>query len=833
MQLFFKSSIYFIILLGALILPCFGMDTEEEEQEQEQDKPPLALFPRASSLKLNKISPEDLSFTSFVKFIPFLTELDMRWLGLNDQQAGLFLGSLKNNKKIKKLNLSHNNLTDKSAISIADLIKEASFLYYVNLSWNENIGTEGGEALIKSLTNNTSLLELYLRGNSRIGESKKYDDSFAYEFNEALSLNTTLQILDLAGEGALKKSNGYFLKIGPGLKENKGLKIVYINGGPTRFFSSEYLHGAEEFIRCLNQNSTLEQVHMDCEGLILSPSSFITEELKKMFQFHSSLSDFNISVVPIINTSSVMEFINKALPYIQKNKNSIFIKYEEKTFSGKSIEELGKALGLFPDKEGLGISKMSLSDQGGASLLKSNFSFYNLKDLELCGNDLGDCSVQELSYLLGNPAFSLVNLDLADNKIGPEGFKAIGRSLKINKNLMALKVGGNPGLDEGLGSIIKGLLENSTLSKLDISNCGATARIAQCIEKLFHQQMPLRYLNLSFNQLGSEAGTQIARALEENTSLISLNMNNTDIGNQSAPAFANALAKNKRLRFLYLDSNAMFSDGVLQIINELLQNTSLQSLSLLKNNLNNNHWDKIFSILKENISLTTLNLSASRTNEEQQILNFLLQKNRISSKKKNAEINYTTQEEEDWFLFRKISDAAIDAQHSSKQNFLISSRGFDNETKQCAPRRIPQLEEISELEDKKYWDTSGGNFSNLIITPKAAATLSRLSKIGDYKEAFNYYEGGVILDLGKGEMSLEEEKNLKDLLSVFKKLTFFKIICGGRQHPFVESLQGCIIPLIKNRQQEVGFDLTECFINGIEEIISKAGGKIITKQDSY
>ena len=123
------------------------------------------------------------------------------------------------------------------------------------------------------------------------------------------------------------------------------------------------------------------------------------------------------------------------------------------------------------------------------------------------------------------------------------------------------------------------------------------------IAKVLNDKTSLTILWLSSNQIGDEGASEIAKALKHNTSLIILRLDSNQIGDEGASKIAKALKHNTSLSQLYLVFNEIRDEGASEIAKALKHNTLLTILSLIYNQIRVEGASEIAKALKHNTSL--------------------------------------------------------------------------------------------------------------------------------------------------------------------------------------------------------------------------------------
>ncbi|KUF94447.1 NLRC3 protein [Phytophthora nicotianae] len=129
---------------------------------------------------------------------------------------------------------------------------------------------------------------------------------------------------------------------------------------------------------------------------------------------------------------------------------------------------------------------------------------------------------------------------------------------------------------------------------------------------LAHGASRLRTLDLGFNRLTDKGATQLAEALETNTSLESLYLSGNEIGPAGTRALAQALTKNTHLRSLHLSGNNIGEEGARFLADGIAGNTGLRALYLGTNGIGATGMQSLATTLTHNKSLEELTLGQNK-----------------------------------------------------------------------------------------------------------------------------------------------------------------------------------------------------------------------------
>ena len=260
---------------------------------------------------------------------------------------------------------------------------------------------------------------------------------------------------------------------------------------------------------------------------------------------------------------------------------------------------------------------LQFTEQSGSALTKLLRVNKSLKKLDLSDNNISDsgaCCIFE--GLQQNTTLSKLNLSNT-GIIVPDTARSLTESLQVNKSLTHLDISQSPLLNYGARLIFENLQHNDTLSHLNISDFGMSANdpdTVKSLTKMICVNKSLTHLDISEN--GLELCSKIFESLQHNTTLVSLNLSDTGISDTD-PDTAKSLTKmfqlNKTLEHLDLSLNRFSDFGACCIFEGLQHNTTLVELYLGGNNVTGNDPATLKSLAKMfqvNKSLSCLDLSS-------------------------------------------------------------------------------------------------------------------------------------------------------------------------------------------------------------------------------
>lgn len=243
----------------------------------------------------------------------------------------------------------------------------------------------------------------------------------------------------------------------------------------------------------------------------------------------------------------------------------------------------------------------------GEILARNAFFAY----VRLGKNYLGDNGVVDLmTGIMDNT--TIVHLDLSNNNLSPEGCVFILKSLANHRTLYSLNLGSFEALHKNkLGKASKEeiknfLSQNSVIGVLNLYGVGVSEVITE-IAFGVTQSKSLVSLNLGGNALGPSEVNVIASPLRGSGVLV-LDLSENCIGNEGASIVADAIASEYFLQQLHLRGNQIGFKGCKEIFSSLYSNVYLEKLDLSQNPM---HFlpKEIANSLDNNTSLKDLNLS--------------------------------------------------------------------------------------------------------------------------------------------------------------------------------------------------------------------------------
>ena len=497
-----------------------------------------------------------------------------------------------NSSGLKVSNLDVQDLTDQTAEHFAVGLAESQSVQALKLNhcfWWNHCST-GAVSIFKSLEHNTSLEELDLSENSKL--TKGDSEAVGCAIERMLNVNRTLKLLnlakcDLSSEVASSFSNG--------LAQNHSVRKMILhsnNIGST---------GAVSIFRSLEYNTSLEELDLSQNSqLVVGDSEAVGCAIERMLNVNRTLKVLNLSGCGLNTT--VITLTTAGLAH---NACLTELDIGVDIFSRNNITSEGwvllfKALCNNTSLKKLDISGNNLRVEGSVALAEMLSCNKSLTELNLRGCDITEAELREIARgLLHNT--SLKKLDISQNymsfsrnKLEMEGSVALAEMLSCNKSLTELNLRGCDITEAELREIARGLLHNTSLKKLDISQnhtsfsrnkLGMEGSVA--LAEMLSCNKSLTELNLRGCDITEAELREIARGLLHNTSLKKLDISQkymrfsrNKLGIEGSVPLAEMLSCNKSLTELNLWGYDIFGAGLRELARGLLQNTSLQTLTL-------------------------------------------------------------------------------------------------------------------------------------------------------------------------------------------------------------------------------------------------------------
>ena len=396
--------------------------------------------------------------------------------------------------------------------------------------------------------------------------SSEINNGFAAAISRALTLNSTLNYLDL-GLNSIGDAGASCLS--QALTVNSTLN--YLDLGHNSIGSA----GASRLSQALTVNSTLN--HLDLGGNSIGDAGAC--RLSQALTVNSTLNHLNLGLNSIGDAGasglSQALAVNSSLTYLNLNNNSI---------SDAGASGLSQALTVNSTLNHLNLGLNIIGAAGASCLSQSLKSNSSLTCLHLMENSIGDAGTICFSQALAVNS-SLTTLNLSGNDFGDNGASCLSQVLAVNTTLTTLLLPNNSIGDAGASCLCEALKVNSSLTHLDLNqntNIGEVG--AFYLSQALTENSSLTNLNLSYNDNIGDAGAFfLSQALRVNSSLTTLGLSKNNISKAGASSLSQTLAVNSSLSCLDLSGNSIGDAGAFWLSQALRANSSLTKLNLNEN----------------------------------------------------------------------------------------------------------------------------------------------------------------------------------------------------------------------------------------------------------
>jgi Leucine-rich repeat (LRR) protein len=200
----------------------------------------------------------------------------------------------------------------------------------------------------------------------------------------------------------------------------------------------------------------------------------------------------------------------------------------------------------------------------------------SIKVLDISKNDLSEIGSAEILRDVLRINKTMTTLDLSENEFGQTtgAVECIAEGLGFNSTLLKIDLSNCALEDGGVSTLAQTLSSrNMTLQKLSLDNNFATSTsVGVLLEMMEQNSLHITDLDLRRNPIGSEGAYLLVRSLGNNTlpNLTRLSLPFCDIGNNGFISLTSALEQNTSLLHLVLHHDHDFSEGALLALAESL-----------------------------------------------------------------------------------------------------------------------------------------------------------------------------------------------------------------------------------------------------------------------
>lgn len=241
-------------------------------------------------------------------------------------------------------------------------------------------------------------------------------------------------------------------------------------------------------------------------------------------------------------------------------------------------------------------------------------------DIEInCKNEMNGKFFVDILPMMFCHSIHVILLDLENNHLTDQFLiknnnisnTSLLKSFKYLNNLQELNLKNNKIGDISAKNLFVYLIHSKCpLNKLDLSYNNISFESGKELCNLMIGLKKLKYLDISFNILGSIGIALISPGLQANGSINTLNLGHNGIGEEGCKYLIHSLEYNQSLKFLGLGGNCIVENGY-KYINEILKKIEIEEIDLHYNGCKGKGLNNMASFLEVNKSLKKIDLSGN------------------------------------------------------------------------------------------------------------------------------------------------------------------------------------------------------------------------------
>ena len=411
------------------------------------------------------VDKDDMAETALLS----VESLDLSFNKFNGNEFKKLFSALNYNNKLRKLNVSGNNISIDTASNISECLKVNQCLNELNLSVN-SLEDKGAEILAEAIKFNKTLQILDISRNS-ISKKGIMDIMEACTKTEARTLCQLVCTLNNLSEPELSKITGYIRK------EN----AVQIFHGS---WNSIYIKDFRLVINTTIQYLDLQQKSQSCSDNI--------KNVQDALWYMNTIAEYE----------AVLK--NCFEEYLKQQQQSLYLQnvYVE-YIQIKILCDCLKAnntiidLNLSSDEPVMIMNKLyKISDYEVPLISECLMINKTLRTLNLSGNKITDIGVEIIAEAIAN----LKILNLSGNNITDQGTNMLGQNIH---NLQELDISKNWISKEGIMIILEACTTNKTLHKLVCTHSNLSKSELDAINEYIVRENAVKIFEASWNSIDS------------------------------------------------------------------------------------------------------------------------------------------------------------------------------------------------------------------------------------------------------------------------------------------------------------------------------------------
>ena len=317
---------------------------------------------------------------------------------------------------------------------------------------------------------------------------------------------------------------------------------------------------------------------------------------------HISYANFSPNILTSI---SIQSFVNIPQHIIQNMRG---LDLSTNKLDGSACDLLAKVVPSMTRLEVLSLDSNPIGSGGAVEVIKA-LCGSGVKDLSLEDTGIGEPDCEALCELLKS-SHSLQYLHIVLNNLSSESVASIITGLSRNSSLTDLNISYTHFSMANVNSLASVLKDHSkcALTELELADCHISSEGAVKLSAALCKSTTLKHLNLTHNSIGEhvEGVTAVAEMLVENKTLTVLDLHDCHINSEGAVELAAALCKNSTLKDLDMNHNPIGVEGASSMSDMLYHNTSLEVLWLSDDSVGEEGVHQLINSLKHNQTLRHL-----------------------------------------------------------------------------------------------------------------------------------------------------------------------------------------------------------------------------------
>ena len=388
---------------------------------------------------------------------------------------------------------------------------------------------------------------------------------------------------------------------------------------------------AEKLLNAVNLNNhaklvvlsdnKLQAVQASCleiSQILQSNRSIVILEIQRIFKNEESLDLLMtaIQATPLLQKIDISQN-NLNIAGIKKFgiaiKNAMSLKsliMRSNDINKDAAEVLAKSLEGKTNLEVLDLGVNRLHSEGAIKISQALKNNVTLQVLDLHHNDIKSCAAKEISLMLTNKK-KLVEINISQNSFKSEGIIIIAKVLQTISSLKVINLSLNEITSEASDHISSVLKNNLLLESLNMSqNKLKTPGCISICKALKRQHCNLKVLNISRNEIESEAAHSIAHSLKGKSELETFIMHGNRLHTGLTSIISELKFATKKLKELDLNNSGKINQKAARhLCHFIRENPMLEKLDISSTQLHKSEAANIFNALANNMTLKVLNAS--------------------------------------------------------------------------------------------------------------------------------------------------------------------------------------------------------------------------------